>query len=390
MLPDINNTPLALYVHWPYCLSKCPYCDFNSHVSDSVDVEAFAAAYKKELDFYAEATPRRPLHSIFFGGGTPSLMPPHLVKSIIDHAENLFGLEQGCEITLEANPTSFEVDKFKAFKDGGVNRVSLGVQSLYADDLAFLGRQHSADDAIAAITAAQQIFERFSFDLIYARPEQTPAKWQDELKQALDYGTKHLSLYQLTIEQGTAFYTRHKRGDFRLPDEFLAADMYELTQSLTASYGLPSYETSNHAAMGEESRHNLVYWRYFDYLGIGPGAHGRYTDHEGVKVASRTHLAPEKWLALCANNPHGAHPFEIINAEESFTEAVMMGLRLKEGINLSGLAKRLGVTWDEQINRDKIDMLIREDLLTFDADTQIRATNSGALCINSLLNILLN
>lgn len=390
MLHDINTTPLALYVHWPYCLSKCPYCDFNSHVADSIDIDAFTRAYKKELDFYASATPRRPLHSIFFGGGTPSLMPPKLVQNIIDYAQDLFGLEQGCEITLEANPTSFETEKFKAFKDAGVNRVSLGVQSLYADDLKFLGRQHSAEDAIAAITSAQKIFDRFSFDLIYARPEQSIAAWEAELKQALDYGTTHLSLYQLTIEQGTAFFTQHKRGDFRLPDEFLAADLYETTQALTASYNLPSYETSNHAAMGEESRHNLIYWRYFDYIGIGPGAHGRYTDHHGQKIASRAHLAPEKWLSLCAENPHGAHPFERIDADSSFTESVMMGLRLKEGINLDGLAARLGTNWADQISTDKINMLVREDLITLDADTQIRATNSGALCINSLLNVLLN
>tara|TARA_R110002126_G_scaffold13118_1_gene55849 strand:- start:86375 stop:87556 length:1182 start_codon:yes stop_codon:yes gene_type:complete len=385
-----NDTPLGLYVHWPYCLSKCPYCDFNSHVASTIDYEAFKTAYRRELQHFASQIHTRPLHSIFFGGGTPSLMPPHLVESIIDDANEIFGLEQGCEITLEANPTSFETKKFKDFKAAGINRVSIGVQSLNDDDLKFLGRQHSSSEALAAIQSAQKIFDRLSFDLIYARPQQTIAQWQAELTKALDYGTNHLSLYQLTIEQGTAFHTQYQRGDFTTPNEFLAADLYDATQEITARYGLPSYETSNHAGLGDESRHNLIYWRYHDYIGIGPGAHGRYRDKSGQKKASRTHLAPQKWLEKCAAHSHGAHPLEDITPAMSFTESVMMGLRLKEGIHLQALAQRAGVEWQQQINLAKLQMLEDENFLHVSADTHVSASAAGALCINVILDNLLN
>ena len=386
---DDEYAPLGLYVHWPFCLSKCPYCDFNSHVSNGVDYGSFKESYRRELDYFAAQVTIRPLHSIFFGGGTPSLMPADLVEDIIGYADSLFGLEQGCEITLEANPTSYETQKFQDFKAAGINRVSIGVQSLNNKDLKFLGRQHSGAEALTAIQSAQQIFDRLSFDLIYARPEQSVEQWQAELTQALDYGTSHLSLYQLTIEQGTAFHTQYNRGDFKIPDEFLAADLYEATQEITQRYNLPSYETSNHAALGEESRHNLIYWRYHDYIGIGPGAHGRYKDKDGQKWASRAHRAPDKWLERCAAFGHGMHPLEHITGEMQFTEAVMMGLRLKEGIALDTLAQRAGVEWSEIIDTKKLEMLKRENLLVLDGAAHIRASNSGALCINALLSILL-
>lgn len=385
-----KDTPLGLYVHWPYCLSKCPYCDFNSHVASTIDYDAFKVAYRSELTHFAAQIYTRPLHSIFFGGGTPSLMPPSLVESIINDAQDIFGIEQGCEITLEANPTSFEIKKFEGFKAAGINRVSIGVQSLNDDDLKFLGRQHSSAEALTAIQSAQKIFDRLSFDLIYARPEQTIAQWQAELTKALDYGTNHLSLYQLTIEQGTAFHTQYQRGDFTTPNEFLAADLYDATQEITTRYGLPSYETSNHAALGDESRHNLIYWRYHDYIGIGPGAHGRYHDKEGQKKASRTHLAPQKWLEKCAAHKHGAHPLEDITPAMAFTESVMMGLRLKEGIHLDALAQRAGVDWQSHINLAKLQMLEDEHFLHVSADTHISATEAGALCINVILDNLLN
>lgn len=393
MLQEIDKQtaePLGLYVHWPYCLSKCPYCDFNSHVSDHIDVQAFAESYKKELDYFSNLINKRPLQSIFFGGGTPSLMPPSLVERIIGYANDTLGLEQGCEITLEANPTSYETDKFKAFKSAGINRVSIGVQSLNDNDLKFLGRQHSKDEALHAIKSAQTIFDRLSFDLIYARPEQTVQDWKNELKTALDYGTTHLSLYQLTIEKGTAFHTQYNRGEFSIPDEFLAADLYEATQEIANSYGLPAYETSNHAAMGEESRHNLIYWRYNDYLGIGPGAHGRFFDKTGQKQASRTHLAPEIWLERCNNLGHGAHKLTHITKDEAFIESVMMGLRLREGIPLEKLSSRLEVSWHDLMNIDKLDSLKHEGLLELSNNNRLKTTDTGTLCVNTLLNLLLN
>ena len=385
----LNETPLGLYVHWPFCLSKCPYCDFNSHVSDSIDIDAFRESYRRELNYFAGQISKRPLHSIFFGGGTPSLMPADLVEDIISHADKLFGLEQGCEITLEANPTSYETNKFKDFNAAGINRVSIGVQSLHEKDLKFLGRQHSADEAIKAIKSAQNIFDRLSFDLIYARPDQSINAWQDELKRAIDFGTSHLSLYQLTIEQGTAFHTQYNRGDFSIPNEGLAADLYEATQEITNAVGLPSYETSNHAALGEESRHNLIYWRYDDYIGIGPGAHGRYKDSHGQKWASRTHLAPQKWLERCTEYGHGTHPLEKIDNEMQFSEAIMMGLRLKQGLNLNTISQKTQSPWQDIIDEKKLIMLEKEDLIQIDDDKQIRATESGALCINALVSMLL-
>ncbi|MBU0858346.1 MAG: radical SAM family heme chaperone HemW [Alphaproteobacteria bacterium] len=325
----------GIYVHWPFCASKCPYCDFNSHVREKIDEDAWREAYLREMRHYAQLTPGRMVDSIFFGGGTPSLMSAQTTQAIIDEVVKCWHVKNDIEITLEANPTSVEAEKFKAFRQAGVNRVSLGIQALNDPDLKFLGRQHNAAEAVAAIKIAASTFDRFSFDLIYARPQHTVEAWQAELNEALNYAVGHLSLYQLTIEPGTPFHTQHARGDFTIPNEDEGAALYEVTQSVLSDRGMPAYEVSNHARPGEESRHNLVYWRYGDYVGIGPGAHGRLT-LDGVKHATRAHRAPEIWLERVQGGGHGAHPHETVAHNERLTEALMMGLRLQEGVPLGG------------------------------------------------------
>ena len=290
----------ALYIHWPFCLAKCPYCDFNSHVRDSVDHAQWQDALLADMAFEAEHAGGAPLDSIFFGGGTPSLMPPALVAKLLERAEQLWGFAPGIEITLEGNPSSVEARNYTELAAAGINRVSLGVQALDDDVLRFLGRLHNADEALAALDMAQQLFSRVSFDLIYARPGQTPEQWQSELERALGFGTGHLSLYQLTIEPGTKFATMVRQRQFEPLDDDAAADLFALTRELTEAAGLPAYEVSNHARPGEESRHNLTYWRYQDYAGIGPGAHGRRGG-----VATVRHKKPENWLAGLSANGHG-------------------------------------------------------------------------------------
>jgi len=286
----------GIYIHWPFCKSKCPYCDFNSHVSDQIDQVRWRDAYFTSLAYWLPKTQDRKVDTVFFGGGTPSLMNPQTVSDILSFIKEHWATDPDWEVTLEANPTSFEIPKFEAFREGGVNRVSIGVQSLREDDLKFLGREHTLDQARDAIRSAARIFDRSSFDLIYARPNQTLEAWRDELEEALEMAGGHMSLYQLTIERGTPFYTRHARGEFEIPEQDAAADFYDMTQQMMQSAGLPAYEVSNHARAGEESRHNLIYWRYGDYLGIGPGAHGRIT-MEGQKFALRDHRAPDVWLS---------------------------------------------------------------------------------------------
>ncbi|MDX1736711.1 MAG: radical SAM family heme chaperone HemW, partial [Alphaproteobacteria bacterium] len=299
---------IALYVHWPFCQSKCPYCDFNSHVRETIDQRQWQDALLAELDHAFEESGERELKSIFFGGGTPSLMSPDIVYGIIDKALALWPSEKTPEITLEANPTSVERARFQGYRDAGVNRLSLGIQSLDPDVLKFLGRLHSVDQALHAIETAREIFDRYSFDLIYARPNQSIAEWQKELKDALEMAGDHLSLYQLTIEPGTSFHTRFRLGEFEMPDENLAASFYEITQSIMIDAGLPAYEVSNHARLGQESQHNLVYWRYQDYAGIGPGAHGRVYMRNGPqgagKYATFRERLPEKWLQSVQQNGH--------------------------------------------------------------------------------------
>lgn len=378
----------ALYIHWPYCASKCPYCDFNSHVAASIDHDAWRKAYQREMEFYAGLTKSRTVTSIFFGGGTPSLMEPQTVESVINMAQRLWHLSNDCEITLEANPTSIEIDKFRAFKSAGVNRVSVGVQSFDNTQLKFLGRQHDAGEAIRAIETAQAVFDRTSFDLIYARPNQTLKEWEAELAQALTHAADHISLYQLTIEPGTAFHTQHARGDFTIPEDEDAAALYELTQAMMAQAGLPAYEVSNHARPGEESRHNLAYWRYQDYVGVGPGAHGRLTI-DGEKVATRGHRAPDIWLKQVSAKGHGAHPFEPIARAARLEEALMMGLRLGEGVSTERLSDEAGTDWRESIAPQRLQTMIDENMIVLN-DNRLIATGNGMQRLNGLIAYLLS
>ncbi|WP_162620444.1 radical SAM family heme chaperone HemW [Limimaricola cinnabarinus] len=325
----------GLYLHWPFCQAKCPYCDFNSHVAQSIDQDRWAAAYLKEIDRLAEETGDRILGSVFFGGGTPSLMEPRIVGQILDRIGRRWRLRNDFEVTLEANPTSIEADRFAGYRTAGVNRVSMGMQALNDADLKRLGRLHSVDEGLQAFDIARSAFERVSFDLIYARQDQTPEDWAAELQRALGLCADHLSLYQLTVEDGTAFGDRLARGGLRgLPDEDHAADMYEITQKLASAAGLPAYEISNHAVSGAESRHNLIYWRAGDWLGIGPGAHGRLTFDVG-RWATEAPKAPGAWLKGVETGSGGELDRSLLTPLECQEEALMMGLRLSEGIELS-------------------------------------------------------
>jgi putative oxygen-independent coproporphyrinogen III oxidase len=328
----------ALYIHWPFCLKKCPYCDFNSHVREGVDAAAWQRALIADLRHEAEVAGGEALESVFFGGGTPSLMPPVLVDALLWEAERLWGFAPGIEITLEANPSSVEAANFAALAVAGVNRVSLGLQALDDDALRFLGRLHNAQEGLAALQTAQAVFGRVSFDLIYARPGQTAEEWNAELGRALGFGTSHLSLYQLTIEPNTRFATDVRQGTFAPLADDPAADLFELTRELTEAAGLPTYEVSNHARPGEESRHNLAYWRYQDYLGIGPGAHGRRGG-----MATTRHRKPENFLGAVARNGHGLAEERALDVREQAAEALLMGLRLREGVDLAALRRRFGV-----------------------------------------------
>jgi putative oxygen-independent coproporphyrinogen III oxidase len=328
----------ALYIHWPFCLKKCPYCDFNSHVREGVDMMRWQAALLADMRFEAEAAGGEPLESVFFGGGTPSLMPPTLVEALLGEAERLWGFAPDIEITLEANPSSVEAANFAALAAAGVNRVSLGLQALDDEALRFLGRLHDVGEGVAALEVAQRHFARVSFDLIYARPGQTPDHWQRELDRALAFGTGHLSLYQLTIEPNTRFATDVRQGAFEPLADDPAADLFELTRQRTEAAGLPAYEVSNHARPGEESCHNLTYWRYQDYVGIGPGAHGRRGG-----MATRRHRKPENFLEAVGRNGHGVAEERALQPREQAAEALLMGLRLREGVDPAALARRFGV-----------------------------------------------
>lgn len=385
------NNDLAVYIHWPFCKFKCPYCDFNSHVRDRINHSDWKQAYLEEMKFYRDKTGARAVQSVFFGGGTPSLMEPDTVAAVIEGIDQLWGLPSDIEITIEANPTSVEAGKLQGFKSAGVNRVSLGVQSLRDGALQKLGRQHSADEAITAVKMAAKIFDRYSFDLIYARPMQSLAEWKQELSEALEFAGDHMSLYQLTIEEGTQYHTLFQRGEITIPDDSLAADFYELTQEMMEAKGLPAYEVSNHARIGQESRHNLVYWRYGDYVGIGPGAHGRLT-FEGEKWATRAHKVPEVWLERVAKQSHGAHPFESVNARQRGQELLMMGLRLSEGVSLAVFHSEIGMSFADYISEffsaEKLATLMHENLLALN-DSTLTATISGRLKLNGVLNFLL-
>lgn len=377
----------GIYIHWPFCKSKCPYCDFNSHVSEAIDHKRWMQAYLKEIDYWANLTQGRTVDTVFFGGGTPSLMQSETVAEILAHIQKKWRVANDWEVTLEANPTSFETEKFRDFYAAGVNRVSIGVQSLYEADLKFLGREHSPDQARFAIAEAQKIFPRVSFDLIYARPKQTLDAWRTELSEALQMASGHLSMYQLTIERGTPFHTRHARGEFKIPEQDLAADLYDVTQDMMGQAGYPAYEISNHAIVGQESRHNLIYWRYDDYAGIGPGAHGRLTDQDGQKFATRGHRAPDIWLDKVDQDGHGIHPFEPVNALARYQEALMMGMRLSEGLPISRLVDAYGAPIDDILSKDKIATLVKEGILE-DHPDMLKTTPQGFKCLNAVLAYL--
>jgi oxygen-independent coproporphyrinogen-3 oxidase len=382
-----QSPALAIYVHWPFCLSKCPYCDFNSHVRDQVDHASWRAALIREVDHYAARAPGRVVTSIFFGGGTPSLMEPETVAAVIDRMAARWTLAPGVEVTLEANPSSVEAGQFAALALAGVNRVSLGVQALDDESLAFLGRRHDVAEALAALDVAQRNFARVSFDLIYARPGQTESAWQGELGRAIGFGTEHLSVYQLTIEDGTRFATMAARGELDLPDEALQAALYEATQTMLAAAGLPAYEISNHATPGAESRHNLTYWRYGDYVGVGPGAHGRLT-LDGRKIATRAHRAPEIWLERVGQAGHGAHADVPVTLEERRDELLLMGLRLTEGVYRARLIRELGADIPELLDRRALSRLIGAGFLVLDAQ-RLWATAAGRQRLNAVLALLL-
>ena len=372
----------ALYIHWPFCLSKCPYCDFNSHVREGIDIARWREALLADLRHEAEIAAGEPLESVFFGGGTPSLMPPALVAELLAEAERLWGFARDVEITLEANPSSVEAANFAALAVAGVNRVSLGLQALDDETLRFLGRLHGAAEGLAALQTAQKAFERVSFDLIYARPGQSAEHWASELETALGFGTGHLSLYQLTIEPGTRFATDVRQGAFAPLDDDQAADLFALTREMTAAAGLPAYEVSNHARSGEESRHNLAYWRYQDYAGIGPGAHGR---RHGV--ATLRHKKPENWLAAVAGRGNGLKEERPLGAREQASEALLMGLRLDEGVDLAALSARFAIPASELIDRNKL--ALHESLGLARSDgSRIGVTPQGMPLLDALLGDL--
>jgi putative oxygen-independent coproporphyrinogen III oxidase len=372
----------ALYIHWPFCLAKCPYCDFNSHVRASVDNALWEQALLADMAREAELAGGERLTSIFFGGGTPSLMPPALVERLLTAAEQLWGFADGIEITLEGNPSSVEAANYAALASAGINRASLGLQALDDETLRFLGRLHDASEGLAALEIAQRRFERVSFDLIYARPGQTAAAWKAELEPALCFKTGHLSLYQLTIEPGTRFATMVREKAFAPLDDDAAGDLFELTREMTAAAGIPAYEVSNHARPGDESRHNLVYWRYQDYCGIGPGAHGRRGG-----VATVRHRKPENWLAAIARQGDGIAETRALPLREQASEAMLMGLRLAEGVDLDAYALRFGLPTDELCDPSKLAFYASQGL-TWQKGGRVGVTPQGMPLLDALLGEL--
>jgi len=372
----------ALYIHWPFCLAKCPYCDFNSHVRERIDAGLWREALLADMRHEAAVAGGEPLQSVFFGGGTPSLMPPALVAALLAEAEALWGFAPEIEITLEANPSSVEAANFAALALAGVNRVSLGLQALDDATLRFLGRLHDAREGLAALETAQAAFARVSFDLIYARPGQTAEQWQQELEKALGFGTGHLSLYQLTIEPGTRFATDVRQGAFVPLADDPAADLFAVTREVSEAAGLPAYEVSNHARPGEEGRHNLAYWRYRDYAGIGPGAHGRRGG-----MATLRHRKPENWLEAMPAQGHGVKEERSLCPSEQASEALLMGLRLAEGVDLAALSRRFGFDGDALIDRPKLALYESLGLAWRDGD-RIGVTAQGMPLLDALLGEL--
>jgi oxygen-independent coproporphyrinogen-3 oxidase len=381
----------GIYVHWPFCTSKCPYCDFNSHVREGIDQRRWRNALQAELWHYATQTSGRAVTSVFFGGGTPSLMPPETVAAVIETIRNLWPVAPDVEITLEANPTSVEAEKFRALREAGVNRVSLGVQAFDTEALRFLGRAHGVAEAIKALELARRTFERYSFDLIYARPGQTVDAWLAELDTALPLARGHLSLYQLTIERGTRFWQDHARGQFTVPDEDTQAALFEATQARLEAAGLPAYEISNHAAPGSECRHNLTYWRYEDYVGVGPGAHGRLSMRGGDgslrKRATRQASGPEAWLEQVEARGHATVEDTLLGGNDLVAEALMMGLRLTAGIDRATFRRTAGVDPLAACDPDGLRRLVEGGFLGMD-EAGIWATAAGRQRLNAVLSQL--
>ena len=372
-MTSAENEALGVYVHWPFCLSKCPYCDFNSHVRHTaIDQDRFARAFAREIETTAARIGARTVSSIFLGGGTPSLMQPQTVGAILDAIGKHWHVASDVEVSLEANPTSVEATRFAGYRTAGVNRVSLGVQAMDDASLKMLGRLHTAEEAMKAVAIARQAFARYSFDLIYARPDQTPAMWTEELTRAIGEAAEHLSLYQLTIEEGTPFFGLHAAGKLKTPDEGLARTLYDVTQEVCARHGLPAYEISNHARPGAECRHNLVYWRGQEYAGIGPGAHGRL-DIDGIRHAIATDKRPEAWLMRVESNGHGVMTDDELNREERADEFLLMGLRLAEGID----PKRYAAISGRPLDPRRIALLREEGAIIVDGDGRLRVTQDG-------------
>lgn len=378
---DDGSPGFGIYLHWPFCAAKCPYCDFNSHVRHTtIDQAAYSDAFRREISHMRDLSGAHEVTSIFIGGGTPSLMNPETVGGILDEVANAWHVPDGIEITMEANPSSVEATRFRGYRAAGVNRVSMGVQALNDADLRQLGRLHNVEEAFRAIGLARDIFPRMSFDLIYARPNQKPDDWQRELEQAISLAADHLSLYQLTIEEGTPFFGLHKAGKLVVPDGDLSAELYELTQSVTEAHGMPAYEISNHARPGAESRHNLTYWRYGDYAGIGPGAHGRITTANG-KLATATEKHPETWLASASASGHGIAETEDLTNAAQADELLLMGLRLVEGVDLA--------RWRTLSGRDldpaKEDFLTSLGFVQRLGPDRLRCTAAGMLVLDRIV-----
>ncbi len=379
----------GIYVHWPFCKSKCPYCDFNSHVRGDIDQAAWRDALLSELAHFAGGLPARQVTSIFFGGGTPSLMPAGTVAAILDRVAALWPLADDAEITLEANPTSVEAARFEAYRNAGVNRLSLGMQALDDEALRILGRNHTVAEALAALELAQKHFPRFSFDLMYARPAQGMGDWSRELGRALELAGGHLSLYQLTPEPGTPFHSLWRRGRVDLPDADRAAALYDLTQMLCSAAGYERYEISNHARAGHRSRHNLNYWRYGEYLGVGPGAHGRLRDRDhGTVRAVRQIRAPEAWLAAVQARGHATEHSRVLDRRERAVEMMLLGLRLSDGLSRARFVSEVGAPPDEFVAPGKLSALAREGFLTVGSGA-IAVTPKGMPVLDSILGTLL-
>ena len=374
----------GIYIHWPFCKSKCPYCDFNSHVGEAIDMAAWQDAYLRALDQYVTATGQRTVTSVFFGGGTPSLMTPSLVARVIGHIKSHWPLSDDVEITAEANPSSAETEVFRGFREAGINRLSLGVQSLVDEDLIFLGRRHNAAEARTAVQKAAEVFERFSVDLIYARPGQTPAAWADELARALAFGTSHMSLYQLTIEPGTDFHRQ------RVPAaaETIGEQLFDLTQEMMAGAGMPAYEISNHARPGEDCRHNLVYWRGEDYIGVGPGAHGRLTGEDGRTDMTLDVRLPGDWLSRVRETGSGLQKRTALSFDERRDEIILMGLRLTEGVSAARFKAQTGRSLFDSLPPDNLDKLVSGGFLSAEAGG-LKATPDGRLRLDAVLAALL-